>query len=136
MGQIVFRIEQEIPFYITGSVALVVTGGYPAKDLAEVIDLGSTNKESCNNLKYPHQVAFAASGFLGNTTLTICGGTDDFTKAINSCYKYTYDMDGNPRWEYLASMITARASHAIATLPDGSLWITGTAIKNTKLYNT
>merc|ERR1719273_97781 len=51
-------------------------------------------------------------------------------------------MDGKPQWEFLASMITARASHAIAILPDGSLWITGGykdtnsgALKSTEIIN-
>ena len=103
------------------------------KDFAEVIDLGSENKNSCENLKYPYPVGWAASGFLGNKTLTICGGTNDFTMAKDKCFKYTYDMNGKPKWEFLASMITARASHAIATLPDGSLWITGKTKKHSKL---
>ena len=140
----VLKSEQEIPLYITGSDVLVITGystaDWQLKDLAQVIDLSSENKiSSCDDLRYPLAVSHAASGFLGHTTptLIICGGvkTKYMTYGDKSCYKYIYDVDGKPQWESnpSISMLKARANHAIATLPDGSLWITGTAII---LYNT
>ena len=137
------KSEQEIPLFIAGSDVLVITGysysDWQFIDLAEDIDLSSKTKNSCENLRYPLAVSHAASGFLGHTTptLIICGGvkTKYMTYGDKSCYKYIYDVDGKPQWESnpSISMLKARANHAIATLPDGSLWITGTAII---LYNT
>ena len=137
------KSEQEIPLFIAGSDVLVITGysysDWQFIDLAEDIDLSSKTKNSCENLRYPLAVSHAASGFLGHTTptLIICGGviTTDMTYGEKSCYKYIYDVDGKPQWESnpSISMLEPRANHAIATLPDGSLWITGTAII---LYNT
>ena len=82
---------------------------------AQVVDLSLTNV--CETFPaYPISMEGAAGGLINNS-LTICGGRD-----FDTCYKY--DIAAN-EWSFLCNMQSRRYRHAAATLPDGSLWITG-----------
>ena len=90
------------------------------KNHAQVVDLSLTN-DCATFPAYPISMAYSA-GSLINNILTVCGGYDSSGNRLDTCYKY--DMAAN-EWTFLCSMQSKRNSHAAATLPDGSLWITG-----------
>ena len=87
---------------------------------AQVVDLSLTNV--CETFPaYPISIAFSAGGLINNI-LTVCGGRDSSDNYLDTCYKY--DMAAN-EWSFLCNMQSKRGFHAAATLPDGSLYITG-----------
>ena len=101
---------------------MMVATGYDSgnKNYAQVVDLSLTN--TCETFPvYPISV-FGAAGGLINNILTVCGGYVSSTNILDTCYKY--DMAAN-EWTFLCNMQSRRSSPAAATLPDGSLWITG-----------
>ena len=103
---------------------MMVTTGYNSgyKNYAQVVDLSLTNV--CETFPaYPISMINAAAGLINNI-LTICGGSyyDSSWNYLDTCYKY--DMAAN-EWTFLCNMQSRRFYHAAATLPDGSLWITG-----------
>ena len=102
---------------------------YNTYNFTQVIDLSAAN--TCDSfLPYPISLYGAASGFLGSD-LVICGGANKI-KAMDDCY--TFDMYAQDGWKNLFNMRSERVNHAIATFPDGSLWITGTVMKYIRLY--
>ena len=98
---------------------------YTTYNHTQVIDLSSAN--TCNSfLPYPISLYGAASGFIDND-LVICGGANK-TNAMDGCYMHDmYSEEGE--WTHLYKMTSRRKNHAMATFPNGSLWITGTLIK-------
>ena len=104
---------------------LVTTGaiyntGWNYFNYAQVVDLSLTN--TCATFPaYPVSMANSAGGLINNI-LTVCGGMDSSHNDLDTCYKY--DMAAN-EWTHLCNMQSKRRNHAAATLPDGSLWITG-----------
>ena len=87
---------------------------------AQVVDLSLTNV--CETFPaYPISMVAAAGGLINNI-LAVCGGKDSSGNYLDTCYKY--DMAAN-EWTFLCNMQRKRYHHAAATLPDGSLWITG-----------
>ena len=103
---------------------LVATGedgnNWNEKNHAQVVDLSLTN-DCATFPAYPISMAWAAGGLINNI-LTVCGGLDSSNNDLDTCYKY--DMAAN-EWIFLCNMQSKRGSPAAATLPDGSLWITG-----------
>ena len=95
-------------------------GNWNEKNHAQVVDLSLTNV--CATFPaYPISMYGAAGGLINNI-LTVCGGIDSSYNYLDTCYKY--DMAAN-EWTFLCNMQSRRYVHAAATLPDGSLWITG-----------
>ena len=92
------------------------------KNYAQVVDLSLTN-DCATFPAYPISMSGAAGGLINNV-LTVCGGYywDSSNNYLDTCYKY--DMAAN-EWTFLCNMQSRRYRHAAATLPDGSLWITG-----------
>ena len=103
---------------------MLVATGYDGngneKNHAQVVDLSLTN-DCATFPAYPISMAWAAGGLINNI-LTVCGGIDSSFNELDTCYKY--DMAAN-EWTFLCNMQSKRDLHAAATLPDGSLWITG-----------
>ena len=61
-----------------------------------------------------------SSGILDKIGLIICGG-QSFGR-LKTCY---FLDTVAKEWKWFGNMTTAREWHAIATFPNGSLWITG-----------
>ena len=105
---------------------MLVATGYDGngneKNHAQVVDLSLTN-DCATFPAYPISMGFSAGGLINNI-LTVCGGVDS-GNYFDTCYKY--DMAAN-EWTFLCNMQSRRRSHAAATLPDGSLWISGKVI--------
>ena len=102
---------------------MVVTTGWGddgRTNHSQVVDLSLTN-DCATFPAYPISMTTAAGGLINNI-LTICGGDDSSGNRLDTCYKY--DIAAN-EWTFLCNMQSRRWSHAAATLPDGSLWITG-----------
>ena len=102
---------------------LVATGrdsGNNAQNYGQVVDLSLTN-DCATFPAYPISMAYSAGGLINNI-LTVCGGYDSSSNYLDTCYKY--DMAAN-EWTFLCNMQSKRGYHGVATLPDGSLWITG-----------
>ena len=107
---------------MAGGVVLLATGKESVQsNFSEIIDLSSAT--TCDISSYHFGLSHAASGYLDKKYLTICGGYEAGAQ-IKSCY--TYDLYGQSHWTFLRNMMEERTTHAIATLPDGKLWITGT----------
>ena len=106
---------------------MLVATGYDGngneKNYAQVVDLSLTN-DCATFPAYPISMAHSAGGLINNI-LTVCGGYDSSSNYLDTCYKY--DMAAN-EWTFLCNMQSKRGYHAAATLPDGSLYITGKVI--------
>ena len=102
---------------------MVVTTGWGddgRTNYSQVVDLSLTN-DCATFPAYPISMSGSAGGLINNI-LTVCGGYDSSGYYLDTCYKY--DMAAN-EWTFLCNMQSRRYGHAAATLPDGSLWITG-----------
>ena len=108
-----------------GPYLLVATGyklGVSDQSDVQIVNLGTGN--ICSSYpSYPSTLWSGAGGFINNT-LTICGGSCSTCSPSvqKSCYKFN-TVDN--QWDFLFDMETGRSSLASATLPDGSMWITG-----------
>ena len=99
------------------------SGGDGRTNYSQVVDLSLTNV--CETFPaYPISMSRAVGGLINNS-LTVCGGYDSSDNYLDTCYKY--DMAAN-EWTFLCNMQSKRSLHAAATLPDGSLYITGKVI--------
>ena len=98
-------------------------GNWNLKNYTQVVDSSLTN-DCATFPAYPISMAYSAGGLINNI-LTVCGGIDSSYNYLDTCYKY--DMAAN-EWTFLCNMQSKRSLHAAATLPDGSLYITGKVI--------
>ena len=114
-------------FYIAGPYIVVATGwdeditNYT--NAVQLVNMDLSPSE-CDSLPaYPIRMYLASVGFLKNH-LVICGGgsLNGEYGPYNTCYRYE---TADHKWTFFVNMQTERYDHGVATLPDGSMWITG-----------
>ena len=110
-------------FYIAGNYILVVTGwdGSNIRSDAQVINLENPSNRCRSVPDYPVAMIGGSVGILDKNQL-VCGGYSSSDERLKTCH--IFDTDAK-EWKLFGNMATARDSHAIATFPNGSLWITG-----------